>query len=393
MEKKIYLCVLTCFAFGLFSCQNEENFFDESNFRNNVTKPTESNEIYYVTKMAEFLNKAIQDPSILEALKKEARNQIDGDYDVLLAQALAVTSTRNESNLLTTVTNKISDDQPSSIDEFMALVDGFKRDAPLLNIYMPDDQDFAMTDDFLTVILEPSFNDCKDHKVNALNRNGDIIVLSADKEPTIPYMVIGINERITLEPEASMTRSSQSAIFSNEYHSYYLPDRFNQKKRDSSTPQTRSLSYRNGRITSDVISRAKFKSSDAIKAVEKWFRGAPEVHLTVIYADNSPMDIITGPLLHNIQHNLGENGWYTGSRRKKKPCDNYGNWSIIDWQHLQKKYMKYHFHEMDNKFKVTIAGWEVQFSGGDNIGDCKVNYSDALGATYHINNMFEFDVK
>lgn len=40
--------------------------------------------------------------------------------------------------------------------------------------------------------------------------------------------------------------------------------------------------------------------------------------------------------------------------------------------------MKYHFHDMDNKFKVTIHSWKVQFSGGDLIGDAKVNYTDNL---------------
>lgn len=55
--------------------------------------------------------------------------------------------------------------------------------------------------------------------------------------------------------------------------------------------------------------------------------------------------------------------------------------------------MKYHFHEMDNKFKVTVKGWEVQFSGGDLIGDAIVDYDDDLGKTYDIGNMFEFDIK
>lgn len=193
--------------------------------------------------------------------------------------------------------------------------------------------------------------------------------------------------------ETAYIRSTQEAIFSNEYHSYYLPDCFNQKKVDEFIPQTRANSYRNNRSASDVISRARFKSSSAIKQVEKWLRGAPEVHLTVVYADYSSLDIITGPLLHNMQYNLGDNSWYKGKRRKKKPCDNFGNWYTLNWNGLQKKYMKYHFHEMDNRFKVTVNGWEIAFSGGDLIGDCKINYADPFGTTYHMSNMFEIDLR
>lgn len=392
MIKIFSLCVMACLSFGLFSCQNDDNLPPDPNLKNVMTKSVENDESYYVNKMAEHLNKAIQDPAVLEVLKEEAKKQMDGDYDVLLAQAFANGSTLSGNSVLSAVATKVSVSRSSAMDEFMALVEGFKKEAPLLNVYLPDDQDFGAANDFLTVILEPSFNDREDHVVKAFNRRGDLIEISADEEPELPYMVVGINERITLEPQTVLTRSSEPAIFSNEYHSYYLPDCFNQVKKDSFIPQTRA-SYRNDRQNSDVISRAKFKSSAAIKNVEKWVRGAPEVHLTVVYADKSILDVLTGPLLHNLQYNLGDNGWYRGKRRKKRPCDNYGNWYITNWKNVQKSYMKYHFHEMDNHFKVTVAGWEIQFSGGNLIGDCKVNYGDALGTTYHMSNMFEIDVK
>ena len=391
MRKKISLYTIAFLSFGLLSCENDENFVDV-NPKPIATQSAESTqEGYYVQAMAELLNKAVQKPIVFQSLQEEAAKQKDGDYDILLAQVLE--DAGNGNHLLNTLTSRSVTMSTYSTENVAALIDGFKKNAPLLNIYLPDGQEIDAANDFLTVILDPSFSDQDDHVVKAFNRQGDIIEISADEEPELPYMVVGINERYTLKQETAYTRSTQEAIFSNEYHSYYLPDCFNQEKVDAFIPQTRANSYRNNRSASDVISRARFKSSSAIKQVEKWLRGAPEVHLTVIYADYSLLDIITGPLLHNMQYNLGDNGWYKGKRRKKKPRDNFGNWYTLNWNGLQKKYMKYHFHEMDNRFKVAINGWEIAFSGGDLIGDCKVNYADPLGTTYHMGNMFEIDIR
>lgn len=398
MNKKISSAVLLL-SLGLFSCQNDDVLDDIQHQTENTSivsrSVTSNDDSHYIKEMAKYLNQAIQNKEFISLLATEAKQQIDGDYDVLFAKSFSAKA-RNGNPLLSSFINSIP--QTMGVNEknedFISFLDEVQRNSPLLNIYFPQDldtEDILNSQEFFTVILDPSFSDTEDSTVYAYNKRGEIIELSTNEEPEAPYVVVGINERITLTPETAFTRSTSEPIFKNEYYSFYLPDNFN-KDKEAFIPSTYGTK-RGNRSTPDVISRAKFKSSNAIKEVEKWLRGAPEVHLTVIYADKSPADIILGPLLHNLQFNLGDNNWYTGPRRKKKPCDNYGNWSITNWTNLQKSYMKYHFHEMDNKFKVTVKGWEVQFSGGDLIGDAIVDYDDDLGKTYDIGNMFEFDIK
>lgn len=392
MSKKNIFNTIALLAVGLCSCQNDEELTTLSD-RQIETAPHVNtpirDESYYVLKMAELLNQAVgQDPTVVRYLQEEAARQIDGDFNVLLAKSIH--SQVRATNPLNAALSTQLESRSTSEATTSSLIEEIKKNAPLLNVYFPEGQKLDQ-DEFLTVILDPSFDDSKDKTVKAFNKKGEIVEISADEEPDVPYMVIGINERITLTSETGLTRSTSGPIFTNEYHSYYLPDCFNKEKK-AFIPSTYA-SHRGNRSNPDVISRAKFKSSNAIKRVEKWMRGAPEVHLTVIYADKSPADIVFGPLLHNLQFNLGDKNWYTGPRRKKRPRDNFGNWYITNWTNCQKTYMKYHFHEMDNKFKVTVNGWEVKFSGGDLIGDSKVNYSDNLGTTYHIGDMFEFDIK
>lgn len=397
MSKKISSAVFLL-SLGLFSCQSDDVLDIQYQTENTpvVTRSITSNDdSYYIKEMAKYLNQATQNKTFISLLANEAKQQIDGDYNVLFAKSFN-TKERTENNLLNsfidglTLTMAINE----RTEDFISFLNEVQQKSPLLNIYFPQDleiEDFFNSQEFFTVILDPFFSDTENSTVYAYNKNGELVELSANEEPSVPYIVVGLNERITLTPETAITRSTSEPIFTNEYHSFYLPDCFN-KEKETFIPSTYGT-QRGNRSNPDVISRARFKSSSAIKEVEKWLRGAPEVHLTVIYADKSPADVILGPLLHNLQFNLGDNNWYTGPRRKKKPCDNFGNWSITNWINCQKTYMRYHFHEMDNKFKVTVNGWEVQFSGGDLIGDSKVNYSDNLGQTYHIGNMFEFDVK
>ena len=394
MKKNFLLNGLILLWVGLFcSCEKGEDLQVLSNQEVELKQQVYSfgsDDDYYVFEMAKVLNKIIvKDPSLLIYLKEEAAKRFDGDFDVLVAKVLD--DNEKQANPLSRTFFSQESFNLGNGGSLSSFVEQIKKKLPLLNIYFPCTTELDPESDFLTVFLNPSFNDCKEKIVKAFNKKGEIVELSTEVEPTIPYMVVGINERVSLIPNTVLTRSSSEPVFVNEFNSYYLPDCFNSSKEDS-IPFT-YVAQRGNRSDSDVISRAKFKSSDAIKRVEKWMRGAPEVYLTVIYADNSPFDIVVGPALHNLQFNLGENNWYTGSRRKKTPCDNFGNWSITNWKNCQKTYMKYHFHEMDNNFTVTVNGWEVKFSGGDLIGDCKVNYSDELGFTYHIGDMFEFDIQ
>lgn len=389
MKKSLFLVTLLVIS---FSCQNDQEFEIISERQNTLENEVKNSyeENYYVHKMAELLSNAIaKSPEVVKFLQKKAEQKIDGDFDVLLSQIIDTGNSNDQLYEAISIYNKAN---ISKVD-LGRLIDDVKRNVPLLNIYFPPTDQEKINNDFLTIILEPSFDDSKDRVVQAINKKGEIIEITTDEEPEIPYMVVGINERLIPVPKEEISYITNRAVFSSEYYSYYLPNCYNVEDEKFPFIVPTAIGVKERGLEQDIISRAKFKSSDAIKAVEKWLRGAPEVHLTVIYADYSPVDLLVGPLLHNLEFNLGDDNWYTGPRRKKNPCDNYGNWYTTDWINCQKKYMKYHFTEMDNGFSITINGWDINVSGGDLIGGCKVNYQDVSGKTYHISDKFEFDVK
>lgn len=186
-EKKLSLCAIAFISLGLFSCQTDENLLDVNPKPIVIPSAEFTQEGYYVQAMAELLNKAVQNPSVLQSLQEEAAKQKDGDYDILLAQFVEETGNRN--HLLNTLTSRSATMSTYSTENIAALIDGFKKNAPLLNVYFPDGQEIGVADDFLTVMLDPSFNDQDDHVIKAFNRQGDIIEISADEEPELPYMV------------------------------------------------------------------------------------------------------------------------------------------------------------------------------------------------------------
>lgn len=95
MRKKLSLCAIAFISLGLFSCQTDENLLDVNPKPIVIPSAEFTQEGYYVQAMAELLNKAVQNPSVLQSLQEEAAKQKDGDYDILLAQFVEETGNGN----------------------------------------------------------------------------------------------------------------------------------------------------------------------------------------------------------------------------------------------------------------------------------------------------------
>lgn len=390
--------LLLCLTIGSLSCQSDEEFLNLQN--DAILEEKQDSERDYIFQMASFLNESIKEKQVLEALKDEAAKQIDGDYDVLLAYALdanATKSSRSGMNLLELISNKLPLTVKNGKMNFQDFVENFKVTAPLLNVYLPEDQDFSNMENFLTVILYSDFRDGKDQIVKALNVKGEIVEISAFEEPDVPYMVVGINERFDLSPQNIDNRiySTQSPVFRTKYHNYYLSQSFEKKDQLQRMIELRSLKRSSTDSESyEVITRAKFRSRDAIRSVESWVRGKPEVEARVVFHNKgSLLDFVLGEAT-SMSIYMGENNWYTGKRRKPNPCDNYGNWFVVRWAPLAKQTkMKYIFGERDNGFNITLND-NLSFSvhGGDDMGSQYVHWKDNLNQTYPTSNLFEFEI-
>lgn len=350
--------------------------------------------------MAMVLNSVVSNPQIFSCLKEEALKQIDGDFDVFLAKSLSKDIvSKSGVSLFDLINDQLLKTKTTASYDFDGFVDHCKRQCPLLQIYMPDDQDFSNMSDFITVILFPNFKDGKDKSVKAFNSKGEIISISALEEPEVPYMVIGLNERFDLMADKTNIKSyrDQKPYFTTEYHTYYLSDTFRKKdplEKIMETKNTRANRNTSDKNIYDVITRARFMSRDAIRNIESWMRGKPEVWGRLVFHQlGSPLDfILAGSTV--ISLDMGEDNWYTGKRRKPNPCNNYGNWQCVRWVPLAKQTkMKYIFVEEDNGFSITINNnLTINLHGGDNIGEQYVFFRDNINRTYPVSNVFEFEI-
>jgi hypothetical protein len=390
-----FLCSISIF---IFSCSNDDFEIPlDTSFSEEITTKTEDQ---CIEEMAMVLNSVVSNPQIFSSLKEEALKQIDGDFDVVLAKSLSKDIvSKSGVSLFDLINDQLLKTKTMASYDFDEFVDHCKRQCPLLQIYMPDDQDFSNMSDFITVILFPNFKDGKDNFVQAFNSKGEIVSISALEEPEVPYMVVGLNERFDLMPDKINTKNNleQGPYFTTEYYAYYLPDMFKKKQQQGTKIQnknTRASRNPNDKEVYEVVSRARFMSRDAIRNVESWMRGKPEVEARIIFHQlGSLLDFVLGASTV-LSFDMGEDNWYTGKRRKPNPCNNYGNWKVVRWVPLAKKTkMKYIFVERDNGFSISINNnLTISLHGGDNIGEQYVYWGDNINKIYPVSNVFEFEV-
>jgi len=235
--KKIYLTfvsLVVCFFF--FSCQNDEEYSvltttspsTEGKINEELENSKIENNAY---KLASVLHNAIttKDNSFLKLLQKETKKKFDGDYDFLVSNFRQGT-TRSSNDIERLYQSLLV---PQNIDKSLYsrahravtqsfldnLLDSISKSEPLLNIYMPDWGDLSQYDDFLIVISPKEVNEHEEYTLKAYNMKGDTILLSSKKEPDLPYLVIGYNERVNVKTKME---NSSSTFLRTPYYSYEL---------------------------------------------------------------------------------------------------------------------------------------------------------------------------
>lgn len=365
---------------------------------------------------AHLVNVAIvTSPKFLEQIQSEANKQFDGDFDVLVPVSFRRTNKEMRSNagslytsLIETLSSQMraENGQLYEKDSIDKLLDRLYREHPLLNIYMPDWTNEDIKDDFLIVVLPDTFEDGMDMPLPALNLKGELVYVSSLKEPSVPYMVIGSNERVILSDNAKV--SVDKKTFYGDFNAYEV-DSFIPCENESDMNKSASLRAMTSgkrslldKKSDEVITMARFMSKQALQNVEGWHHGKPEVKMRAYYKSlSSVVDFFVGEISHH-EVNMGIEGWYTGHRLwisggKWDVCPNYGNWHIMRWipvAHPTK--MKYVFFETDHKshtITVNVGSNDISFTyskGTDEIGSTWVLFTDPLGKTYTLSNAFQF---
>ena len=202
MKKKLQILVLVFITTLVFSCETRnqysdldegftqpnkilipDNLYDASNLRlnNNVgfVEKTNDEELFEI--VAKRLSKKMKIPQFRKALKEEAEKRFDGDFDILLQNV-----TKNGfhgSNLFTHL-------KELEIDESAH---------PLLNLAIPVNIEKWDTENF--EILVAAWINEEIPFVKAYDSNGKEYLLDQIKEPNVPVLVVGYNERVNTNGE------------------------------------------------------------------------------------------------------------------------------------------------------------------------------------------------
>lgn len=414
-----YLKLLLFLSLGvgvISSCQKEsEILLHESPQKRHseslVSAPPKSEQDALNIVALSLLKSSQKDEAFTSKLSKLSEDKFDGDFDYLAVKLYDGSELRSieqgvSFSLRESMTELLGKNASNTISEI-------SQKYPLINIYTPfSEKDFLSAKDFLIVVDNLSGKDDLGYNMSAFNKKGEKVFLSSNEEPKIPYIVVGRNERVEAYPNNTL-RSLNSTYHKNKTHSFSLKKGFSNIEEKSSL---RSLSENAGlfndlneyrsigdRDTYDYISKAEFMSKSALQRVEGWSRGQPEVVLTIFYdsilENGSETQIYNNKYKLNVD--LGEEGWYSGSRSWLKPGrfkvrTNTTGWTIVRWGVVAKPtQMRYYFVEEDGKFEVKVSykGVKVEFDlmgSADFIGETIIDFYDSLPREYPMGNTFKF---
>lgn len=371
--------------------------------------------------IASGLLKASQKDNLFApSLSRLSQEKFDGDFDYLAVKLYDGSELRSSeqgvSSLMRESLIEVIGENAGKIIKEIA------QKYPLINIYTPfEENDFLSAKDFLIVVDNISGKDGEGYLLSAYNKKGELVRLSSSEEPTIPYIVVGRNERVEVAKNNSIRalKSAETTYHKNETHSFILKNGFSNILNEENKLRSSLLdddidwsdfdidfgTYRSpeDKDSYDYISQAEFMSKSALQRVESWSRGQPEVVLTIYYdsvgSKNPETQIYSDKYKLNID--LGENGWYSGSRSWLKPGKftvrtNTTGWYITRWNIVANPtQMRYYFVEEDGNFDLKLSykglAIEVNLSGAaDFIGETIVDYKDSLPREYPIGNTFKF---
>lgn len=163
-----------------------------------------------VMDFAEALNRAVSENSDMRKLiKQEVLKQFDGDYDLLLKDALAKSVKPSES-----VITKSGCSEALTVKELLSLyytdtrsftksegnpLDELVNDYPELQVSVPVHADSWDPDSYVPdiAVIPSDFEEFVTETITALNAEGEEVQIDAINEPDNPTIVVGLNERIS----------------------------------------------------------------------------------------------------------------------------------------------------------------------------------------------------
>ena len=377
MIKKLFI-PLTFILVWTVACENNSKKDDELIENEPVVNDCKT------IQLAEIIAKSLKNENISKFIQEEATKEFDGDNNIVLTLAYNKKiqtnngSLKNKTTFLEALVNSTTSSVKSSeLDysriETTELFRELEKEHPLMQISIPDVYlDEANPIDFSkitphVVVLPKNYDETTTKTLTAIDNDGNSYTIDAAVPPIDPVLVIRENERLIAVPKEDLKLKRLAADlimydcivekklepdFETDRHNYYYREKLhdcNHGNFNGNLPITPIVHKydRDKNNAQDNLLKARFVSKSALRSVESWVLGKPEVKLVVVFASNSS----GGKSFGTLTKYLGKKGWYHRKWFKFKMDTKTLNLPILQWdKETFGDAMKYTFIEEDHSW-------------------------------------------
>ncbi|MCU0448422.1 MAG: hypothetical protein MUC97_01090 [Bernardetiaceae bacterium] len=220
--------------------------------------------------IAQGAAKALQSKGFRELIKAEASKRRNGQFDALYS---LLKDQSVDGQLFKSVLSSSLDRLPNGLNTFVGNSQDLEASVhPLLNFSVPVHIEDWDTDKFvpLVAIFPVDYDEATATRVKAYNGDGEVVWLDAKREPGVPVVVVGLNEREGL-------RGSD----------YYLSSDWRGLGPVQANPSNARLEACRVDMRSEILGGFKFTD---INMYEDWLAGDVEVRLRIAVPNASGPD-------------------------------------------------------------------------------------------------------
>lgn len=271
--------------------------------------------------IAKSLAISLAEKDVKQFIKQEALKEFDEDYDILYSQVKdKIIGNLSFEKSLTTSLARFTANKGGRIsaDEAARKIATIQHDIPLLNISVPVNIDSWDTENYTPLVaIRPNHSSGEFTHIKAYDHNGNVHWLDALEEPTVPVVVVGLNERVIINQNNELVvryYKSEAAVQAGCPNCRIAPNEGGGGGGGGGgrTGSTSATCDRNTKNTKDELNKIKFSSIQNLRKAEHWLDGAVDLRCLIVLGGATPEQF---QML---------NKYNTLKRPDLKTCDSFG---------------------------------------------------------------------
>ncbi|GAA4303955.1 hypothetical protein GCM10023143_07870 [Compostibacter hankyongensis] len=313
----------------LAGCRKEKHSFSPPGSRSTAEAALRQQNAA-LEEFAEMLAAGLTDASLRALLHDELARKFDRDFDVLYTAfrhktAAGISAQQRLAAAAAQPNLRLKTDGRAALQERL---DDIAAVFPLLNLSVPVHfERWDAAESPWVAVCPLDFREGITGKIKTFDAAGKVHFLRADTPPERPVVVVGMNERVRIQPDGSYRLKAD-----------YLPEAgmdIQAARRDAVAVVTTACpdSFR----TDGTYERLTGMYFGDLSHYESWVQGAPEIHLRLI-APNKDNDFRSLTIVKEIDHmeprkrkDINERWWFTDVALLPWYRETYGKTLMLDF--------------------------------------------------------------